>query len=85
MTRFGMVGMVIVTMIGRLCGQTTTRTAATEDCARGGAGDWRRPPPPTAAEILAAQPAEVRAAVKEHDQKGEVAELPDASLCALSV
>jgi type IV secretion system protein VirB9 len=29
------------------------------------------PPPPTAAEILAAQPAEVREAVKEHDKKGE--------------
>ena len=68
----------------RLRGQATAGTATAQDRARSGATAPTEPPPPTAAEILAAQPAEVREAVKEHDQKGEVAELPDAQpMCSI--
>ena len=57
--------------LGRLCGQTTTRTASAQDRARSGAGTEQHRRRRPRAEILAAQPAEVRAAVKEHEQKGK--------------
>jgi type IV secretion system protein TrbG len=71
MMRLGMAGMVIVSTIW--CGCATKQQPApplpriVHEVAPASA----EPPPPTAEEILAAQPAEVRAAVKEHARKGK--------------
>ena len=72
MMRFGMVGMgIVAVMLVGCAAKQQPAASATADRARGAASAPAAPPPPTGAEILAAQPAEVREAVKEHDSKGK--------------
>jgi hypothetical protein len=43
------------------------------------------PPPPTGAQLLAQQPAEVQAAIKEYQQDGKMARLPNGRAHTLSL
>jgi type IV secretion system protein TrbG len=71
MTRLGMAGMVIA--LGMASGCATKQQAAPTPppLVREIAPSIAAPPPPSATEILAAQPSEVREAVKAYDKRGE--------------
>ena len=71
MMRFSMAGMVIVSMTLGGCAARQLPAPLPPRIVHEVAPAPAAPPPPTAAEILAAQPAEVRAAVQEHDKKGK--------------
>ena len=71
MMRFSMAGMVIVSMTLGGCAAKQQPAPLTPRIVHEVAPSPAAPPPLTAAQILAAQPAEVREAVKEHEQKGE--------------
>jgi type IV secretion system protein VirB9 len=71
MMRLGMAGMVIVSMTLGGCATKQQPASPAPRIVHEVAPAPIAPPPPTAAEILAAQPAEVRAAVKEHARKGK--------------
>src|ERR1700733_4095339 len=72
MMRFSMAGMVIVSMtLGGCAAKQQPAPLPPPRIVHEVAPAPAAPPPLTAAEILAAQPAEVREAVKEHEQKGE--------------
>src|SRR5580698_6448678 len=70
MMRFSMAGMVIVSMTLGGCAAKQQPAPLPPRIVHEVAPAPAAPPPPTAAEILAAQPAEVRAAVEDHDKKG---------------
>jgi type IV secretion system protein TrbG len=72
MMRISMAGMVIVSMtLGGCAAKQQPAPLPPPRIVHEVAPAPAAPPPLTAAQILAAQPAEVREAVKEHDQKGE--------------
>ncbi len=71
MTRLGMVGMIIVTAMVGGCAAKQQPAPPPLRIVHEAPPAPAGPRPPTASEILAAQPAEVREAIKEHDQKGE--------------
>ena len=85
MKRLGMVGMSIVTaMVSGCAAQPATGAASHCGLCTKRHQAISAPPPPTAAEILAAQPAEVREAVKEHDSKGKWPSYTDAdAMCSI--
>ncbi len=71
MTRLGMVGMIVVTAMVGGCAAKQQQPPPPKIVVETAPAKPAGAPPPTAAEILAAQPSEVREAVKEHDKKGE--------------
>src|SRR5580698_9748516 len=71
MMRFSMAGMVIVSMTLGGCATRQQPAPPPPRIVHEVAPAPAAPPPPTGAEILADQPAEVRAAVEEHGQKGK--------------
>jgi type IV secretion system protein TrbG len=71
MMRFSMAGMVIVSMTLGGCVAKQQPAPLPPRIVHEVAPAPAAPPPPTAAEILTAQPAEVRAAVEAHDRKGK--------------
>jgi P-type conjugative transfer protein TrbG len=71
MMRFSMAGMVIVSMTLGGCATKQQPVPPPPRIVHEVAPAPAAPSPPTAAEILAAQPAEVRAAVTEHARKGK--------------
>src|SRR5580698_9581174 len=71
MMRLGMAGIVIVSMTLGGCAAKQQTAPPPPRIVHEVAPAPAAPLPLTAAEILAAQPAEVREAVKEHEQKGE--------------
>src|ERR1700722_3600062 len=71
MMRFSMAGMFIVSMTLGGCAAKQQPAPLPPRIVHEVAPTPEAPPPPTRAEILAAQPAEVRAAVGEHDHKGK--------------
>ena len=71
MTRLGMVGMSIVTAMVMGCAAKQQPEPPPLRIVHEAPQAPAEPPQPTAAEILAAQPSEVREAIKEYDSKGE--------------
>jgi type IV secretion system protein TrbG len=71
MMRFSMAGMVIVSMTLGGCATKQQSAPPPPRIVHEVAPASAEPAPPTAAGILAAQPAEVRAAVSEHEKKGK--------------
>jgi type IV secretion system protein TrbG len=71
MRRLGRAGIVIVAAMVNGCATNQQAAAPPLRIVQEAPPAPAEPPAPTAAEILAAQPAEVREAVKKHEQKGE--------------